>query len=388
MADVPMSDRHRDVIRKKYVPLSRDLKPQYVLPYLYQEKVLTEEMMEDLDAIPDQRRGYKARKLLDVIMTRGDRAFGVFKQALVDAGYRHLAELLEEVCPPALPKPSVESGLHQYVSPPEVASEEVPEGPLKSLRLSLQPYRATLSGKKIIEGCRLMELGAELLNSSGYTDMDGLAKVVEGFMAQERLTAHSYERFLYNSDHLALDKARVADLMANQLHHNPTDSTCLFLQAALLPFNETRVREMRKVVDVIVENGEDPLHKYLHHVYCVLGDSVLNLYRDSPSSALPAFTSALMYKQDYPTAVHLAAECSMVLSPVDAVEQFHRYLQLAPPCDKRFHWAHYFLAILYSRQSEQEKAEEHYNLAVQAEEKRLPTSVMGWAKEVAQKVFA
>ncbi|XP_078658071.1 uncharacterized protein LOC144903604 [Branchiostoma floridae x Branchiostoma belcheri] len=385
MADVPMSDRHRDVIRKKYVPLSRDLKPQYVLPYLYQEKVLTEEMMEDLDAIPDQRRGYKARKLLDVIMTRGDRAFGVFKQALVDAGYGHLAELLEE---PPLPKPT-EGELHQDVSPPEVASEEVPEGPLKSLRLSLQPYRATPSGKKIIEGCRLMELGAELIISSGYTYMEGLAKVVEGFMTQERLTAGSYERFLYNPDHLGLDRARVADLMATQLHHNPADSTCLFLQAALLPFDETRVREMRKVVDVIVENGEeDPLHKYLHHVYCVLGDSVLNLHRDSPSSALPAFTSALMYKQDYPTAVHLAAECSMVLSPADAVEQFHRYLQLAPTCDKRVHWAHYFLAILYSRQTEQEKAEEHYNLAVEAEEKRLPTSVMGWAKEVAQKVFA
>ncbi|CAH1243938.1 Hypp7171 [Branchiostoma lanceolatum] len=386
MADVPMSDRHRDVIRKKYIPLSRDLKSQHVLNCLYQEKVLTEEMMEDLAAIPDQRRGYKARKLLDLIMTRGDRAFGVFKQALEESGYRHLAELLEE---PPLPKPLVESGQHRNKDSPGVASEEVPEGPLKSLRLSLQPYKETPSAQKIIEGCRLMEAGAELLNNSGYTDTEGLKKVVEGFVVQERLTARSYERFLYSPDHLGLDRTRLTKLITTQLHHNPTDSTCLFLQAALLPFDDTRVQEMRKVVDVIVENGEeDPLHKYLHHVYCVLGDSLLNLYRDSPSCALPAFTTALMYKRDYPTAIHLAAECSMVLSPQDAVEQFQRYLQLAPPHDKRVHWAHYFLAILYSRQSEPEKAEEHYRLAVEAEDKRLPTSVTGWAKEVAQKVFA
>ncbi|XP_078574987.1 uncharacterized protein LOC144861134 isoform X2 [Branchiostoma floridae x Branchiostoma japonicum] len=336
-------------------------------------------MMEDLAAIPDAKKSHKARKLLDVIMTRGDRAFGVFKRALEDTEYQHLAALLEE------PKPLVESELHDE----QVASEEVSEGPLKSLRLSLQPYRETPSAKKIIKGCRLMETGAEILNISGYTDAEGLIKIVEGFMLQERLTARSYERFLYSPDYLGLDRARLAELMTAQLHNDPADSTCLFLQGALLPFDETRVQEMRKVADVVVQNGEDdPLHKYLHHVYCVLGDSLLNLYRDSPACALPAFTSALMHKRDYPTAVHLAAECSMVLSPPDAIEQFHRYLQLAPPCDKRVHWAHYFLAILYSRQAQQDKAEEHYNLAVQAEEKRLPTSVMGWAKEVAQKVFS
>ncbi|KAI8509850.1 hypothetical protein Bbelb_122780 [Branchiostoma belcheri] len=377
----PMSDHHRDVIRKKYVPLSRDLDARYVTPYLYQEGVLTEEMLEDLDAIPDQRRGYKARKLLDVIMTRGDRAFGVFKQALVDAEYKHLAELLEEK---KLSETSIDrENANIKRSSSGIASDDVPPGPLRLWRLSLHQFKNSPTAQNFIRGFRLMESGGEILINSEYRDVSGVGKVVEGFILQERLTPSSHNHFLYSAEGLGLERERMEQLLGDF----PNFSSCLFLQAALMPFDDGRTIAIRKALDFILRKGkEDPLYLYLHHIYCILGDTILNLNRDNPVAAVPVFTSALMYKPDCFLAIHLAAECSMVLSPQDATQQFRRYLQLAPPCDKRVHWAHYCLAILYSWEpDDSENAEEHYRLAVEAEENLLPNFVTGWAKREAQR---
>ncbi|XP_078574990.1 uncharacterized protein LOC144861136 isoform X2 [Branchiostoma floridae x Branchiostoma japonicum] len=377
-----MSDHHRDVIRKKYVPLSRDLEARYVTPYLYQEGVLTEEMMEDLAAIPDERRSYKARKLLDIIMTRGDRAFDVFKQALEEAEYQHLVALLEEM---KLSETSIErENANIKRSSSGVNSDDVPPGPLRLWRLSLHQFNHSPTARNFIKGFSLMESGGEILINSNYTNVSGVDKVVEGFVLQERLTPSSYNHFLYSAEGLGLEKGRMEQLMGDF----PDSSSCLFLQAALMPFGDGRSRELRKAVDLILKNRKlDLLYEHVHHIYCVLGDTILNLNRDNPVAAVPVFTSALMYKPDCFLAIHLAAECSMVLSPQDATQQFHRYLQLAPPCDKRAHWAHYCLAILYSWESESEKAEEHYKFAVEAEENLLPNFVTGWAKREAQRVF-
>ncbi|XP_035700115.1 uncharacterized protein LOC118432591 [Branchiostoma floridae] len=380
--DRPMSDHHRDVIRKKYVPLSRDLEARYVTPYLYQEGVLTEEMMEDLAAIPDERRSYKARKLLDIIMTRGDRAFGVFKRALEEAEYQHLVALLEKT---KLSKTSIErENANIKRSSSGVNSDDVPPGPLRLWRLSLHQFKNSPTARNFIKGFSLMESGGEILTNSNYTNVSGVDKVVEGFVLQERLTPSSYNHFLYSAEGLGLEKERMEQLMGDF----PDSSSCLFLQAALMPFGDGRSRALRKAVDLILRNRKlDSLYEHLHHIYCVLGDTILNVNRDNPVSAVPVFTSALMYKPDCFLAIHLAAECSMVLSPQDATQQFQRYLQLAPPCDKRSHWAHYCLAILYSWESNSEKAEEHYKYAVEAEENLLPNFVTGWAKREAQRVF-
>ncbi|XP_019642142.1 PREDICTED: uncharacterized protein LOC109483548 [Branchiostoma belcheri] len=382
MSDRPMSEKHRELLRKNYVPISRDLHANHVIPYLYQEGVLTEEMKQRLDSIPDERRQEKSRKLLDMLPTRGHRAFTVFKTSMEESGFPFLAKLLDEPPPPELPK-NIE-GAESAVS-----IEDVPDGPLKWLRLKFQPYKSSASAQKMIRGCEALELGAKLLGDSDYEEPEGVVKIVEGFMIQERLNPRSLNRVLYKSDHLDLNQERLGALLTSMEDKNRAFSSCLLLQAAPLPVDENRAAEIRKVLQVILKKGEvDPLHKYLHHVYCMLGGTILEMNYDDPSPALPACTSALTYRQDYALAVHLAAECSMVLSPADAVEQFHRYLQLAPPCDKRFHWAHYFLAILYSRQSEQEKAEEHYKLATEKEKNLLPSYKVGWAKEQAQMVLS
>ncbi|XP_035699861.1 uncharacterized protein LOC118432409 [Branchiostoma floridae] len=381
MSDRPMSDSHRDLLRKKYVPLSRDLHPNHVIPYLYQEDVLTEEMKQRLDAIPDEMRKKKSRLLLDMLPSRGDKAFDIFKTALDEGGFPFLAKLLDEPAPPEPPDTT-------EVPESAVTPEDVPDGPLKWLRLKLQPYKSSPSARKMIKGCEAMESGAEILINSEYTEPDGVVKIVEGFMIEERLNHRNFRRFLFDSDRLNLDQERLSTLLSSQQEQSPAYSSCLLLQTAPLPVDENRATSMRKVVEVILKKGEeDPLHKYLHHVYCMLGGTILEMNYDDPSPALPACTSALTYKPDYALAVHLAAECSMVLSPPDAIEQFHRYLQLAPPCDKRVHWAHYFLAILYSRQSEPDGAEEHYRLAMEKEKNLLPTFKVGWAKEKAQEVF-
>ncbi|CAH1243937.1 Hypp7170 [Branchiostoma lanceolatum] len=380
--DKPMSEHHRNVIRKKYVPLSRDLEARYVMPHLYQEDVLMQEMMEDLDAIPDERCSYKARKLLDLIMTRGDRAFGVFKQALEESGYKHLAELLKEK---KLSETSIaRENANIKRSSSAVASDDVPPGPLRLWRLSLHPFKNSPTARTFIKGFRLMESGGEILVNSSYADVSGVDKVVEGFILQERLTPSSHNHFLYSGEGLGLEKGKMEQLMGDF----PDSSSCLFLQAALMPFDDGRSRALRKALEFILRRGkEDPLYESLHHIYSVLGDTILNLNRDNPVAAVPVFTSALMYKPDCFLAIHLAAECSMVLSPPDAAQQFQRYLQLAPPCDKRVHWAHYCLAILYSWKSETDEAEEHYKFAVEAEENILPNFVTGWAKREAQRAF-
>ncbi|CAH1243939.1 CRADD [Branchiostoma lanceolatum] len=381
MADKPMSENHRELLKKKYVPLTRDLHANHVIPYLYQEGVLTEEMKERLDAIPDEMRHKKSRLLLDLLPTRGDKAFEVFKTALDAFGFPFLAKLLDEPPPPELPKDaeSAES---------VVTSEDVPDGPLKWLRLKLQPCKDSPSAKKMITGYEAMESGAKILIACEYKETDGVVKIVEGLMIQERLSPQSYNRLLYDTSHLNLNQERLSKLLTGQQDESPAYSSCLLLQAAPLFVDENRAARMRKIVEVVLKRGEeDPLHKYLHHVYCMLGGTILEMNYDDPSPALPACTSALTYKQDYALAVHLAAECSMVLSPQDAIQQFYRYLQLAPPRDKRVHWAHYFLAILYSRQSEPEKAEDHYKQAMEEEKKLLPTFSVGWAREKAQEVL-
>ncbi|XP_066298825.1 uncharacterized protein [Branchiostoma lanceolatum] len=302
MADKPMSENHRELLKKKYVPLTRDLHANHVIPYLYQEGVLTEEMKERLDAIPDEMRHKKSRLLLDLLPTRGDKAFGVFRTALDENGFDFLAKLLDGP-PPSEPPKNAESAASV------VTSEEVPDGPLKWLRLKLQPYKdSSSSAKKMIKGYEAIESGAKILIDSEYKESDGVVKIVEGLMHQERLNPKSFKRILYDTNHLNLNQERLSKLLTGQQDESPAYSSCLLLQAAPLFVDENRAARMRKIVEVVLKRGEeDPLHKYLHHVYCMLGGTILEMNYDHPSPALPACTSALTYKQDYALAIHLAA---------------------------------------------------------------------------------
>ncbi|CAH1244166.1 TRIM3 [Branchiostoma lanceolatum] len=89
-----MSEAHRTLLLRNFPTIYQDLDATRVLGYLHPQGVLTEEMREEILAIPE--RHHRTRKLLDLILQMDDRAFIVFRTALGHAGYLHLVELLTE----------------------------------------------------------------------------------------------------------------------------------------------------------------------------------------------------------------------------------------------------------------------------------------------------
>ncbi|XP_078574009.1 uncharacterized protein LOC144860575 [Branchiostoma floridae x Branchiostoma japonicum] len=270
------------------------------------------------------------------------------------------------------------------------SSEDVPEGPLRGWRLRLQPYRDSPTAQCVIQASRTMERGAEILTISGYTDAAGLTLLAEGIVMWEALGPEDCNYFLYDPDCLRLDKDQMNNFITTQLKHNPGDSSCLFLQGALLPWGDSRVERLRQTVNTILQNGEaDPLHPYLHHICCMLAVSI-SIATDQPGPALAAFATALMYKSDHPPTLFWTALCSMKVSTPDAIQHLHHYLRAAPPCDSRVPDAHYFLTILYGAQQpvDREKVKTHYRRGQEAEGNLLPVFyVPESSKDDAEKAY-
>ncbi|CAH1243926.1 Hypp7168 [Branchiostoma lanceolatum] len=244
----------------------------------------------------------------------------------------------------------------------------------RRMRIQDVPYRDSPTAERLIQACRTMERGAEMLTSSGYSDAAGLTLLAEGIIMWEVIDPEDCKLFLYDPDCLHLDKKRLDHLTSTQLKHNPADSSCLFLQGALLPWGDNRVDRLRQTMNTILQNGEkDPLHPYLHHISCMLALS-LRAAADQPALALAAFATALMYKSDHPPTLFWTAECSMKVSKSDAIQQFHQYLRAAPPCDPNVPIAHYNLTVLYGEQQpvDREKVETHYRRGQEAEKNKLP----------------
>ncbi|XP_019642115.1 PREDICTED: uncharacterized protein LOC109483523 [Branchiostoma belcheri] len=289
--------------------------------------------------------------------------------------------------------PESESGIETAsgYAQSEVSSEDVPDGPLRRRRLRLQPYRDSPTAKRLIQGSRTAENGAELLTGSGYTDPAGLTLLVKGIIMWHRLYSDHCNRFLYHLSYLQLDKKQLNHLTSTQLEHNPADSSCLFLQAALLPEGDSRVARLRQTVNTILQNGEeDPLHPYLHNISCMLAFSIW-IATHQPGPALAAFATALMYKSDCPVrTLFWTAMCSVDVSASDGIQQFHQYLRAAPPCDEDVSHAHYRLTALYGEQQpvDREKVETHYRSGQEAEKNMLPgIGVAGWLKDAAKKAY-
>eukprot|EP00058_Branchiostoma_floridae_P015950 XP_002601438.1 hypothetical protein BRAFLDRAFT_81313 [Branchiostoma floridae] len=266
-----------------------------------------------------------------------------------------------------------------------VSSEDVPEGPLRGWRLRLQPYRDSPTAQRLIQACRIMERGAETLVSSGYKDAAGLTLLAEGIIMWESMSPVDYNHFLYSPDCLQLEKKRL------KLKRSPTDSSYLFLQGALLPFGDKRVKFQRQTVNTILQNGdEDPLHPYLHHICCMLALSIAKT-TDQPGPVLAAFATALMYKSDHPPTLYWAALCSRGVSRSDAIQQLDHYLRVAPPCDYKVPFAHYYLAVLYGEQQpvDREKVETHCRRGQEAEKNMPPvlSAPPAWLKDEAKEAY-
>ncbi|XP_029902125.1 death domain-containing protein CRADD [Myripristis murdjan] len=76
-----MEPRHREILRKHRVELSNQLLvSDTVLPFLYQESVLTESQVEEIESQISNKK--KTLRLLDILPSRGPLAFDAFLRSL------------------------------------------------------------------------------------------------------------------------------------------------------------------------------------------------------------------------------------------------------------------------------------------------------------------
>ena len=88
-----MDDTDSNKLRSNHVELIRNLNPEDVTDYLYQERVLTQEDVERIDAGPT--RAQKARIFLAILQLKSDNALVKFLEALREKGYEELAAKVE-----------------------------------------------------------------------------------------------------------------------------------------------------------------------------------------------------------------------------------------------------------------------------------------------------
>ncbi|XP_078665413.1 uncharacterized protein LOC144907879 [Branchiostoma floridae x Branchiostoma belcheri] len=288
---------------------------------------------------------------------------------------------------------------------------EVEEGPFKWERAVLQKHKDSPTAQRRIKVYRSWEEGAEILTSSGYTDLGGVKALVQGFMLCDIASPDFTSTVLYEQSWLNLNKIRLKQLMTSQLQADPTDSTCLLLTALQLPYGDSRVQTLQQVVDAILQHGPgDWLYQHLHHIYCYLGVAIWwaspqpkptmisKLFKGSNlptvdlaalAKALSTLHSSLMYKQDNLNTVFYTALLSKEVSETEAIRQFEHFLRLAPECDVHVPRAHYNLATLYNQQQDRQKVIHHFTRGQQTEANRLPGfgEVERFIKDPAKKAY-
>lgn len=98
-----MDPAHRAVLRKHRLELSGQLLvSETIVPFLYQEEILTDAQVEDIESRSTERQ--KTLRLLDLLPSRGPRAFQSFLGSLQDFSWVR-DRLLQELQTPPEPGP-------------------------------------------------------------------------------------------------------------------------------------------------------------------------------------------------------------------------------------------------------------------------------------------
>ena len=87
-----MDDKHRDILRRHWSELRRDLEPTKLLPYLVSILDVTDEQEVKVKATREDR----IDKLLDILPRRGPKAFEEFVKALQEVQPFLAAPLIQE----------------------------------------------------------------------------------------------------------------------------------------------------------------------------------------------------------------------------------------------------------------------------------------------------
>ncbi|XP_041820339.1 death domain-containing protein CRADD [Chelmon rostratus] len=96
-----MDPEHKALLRTHRLELSGQLLvSDTIVPFLYQENILTENQVEDIESQPTNRQ--KSLKLLDILPSRGPRAFDSFLRSLEEFSWVRDKLLLELQTRPGL----------------------------------------------------------------------------------------------------------------------------------------------------------------------------------------------------------------------------------------------------------------------------------------------
>ncbi|XP_019637190.1 PREDICTED: uncharacterized protein LOC109479645 [Branchiostoma belcheri] len=87
-----MEERHKALLRAKRLEIASDLRFRDIRRRLLNSGILDGENLDDIEN--EQSRGDQVNALLDILPTKGPNAFSVFRDALNDSGYPHLARIL------------------------------------------------------------------------------------------------------------------------------------------------------------------------------------------------------------------------------------------------------------------------------------------------------
>lgn len=88
-----MESVDRRKLRENYVELVRNLNPEDICDYLYQEGILSEEDFDNILSIAT--RAQRMRCFLSILPKKGPDAFQRFLEAMNRAGYDHLVMLMQ-----------------------------------------------------------------------------------------------------------------------------------------------------------------------------------------------------------------------------------------------------------------------------------------------------
>ena len=143
---------HAQILRRCRVALLRDLDPEDVVDLLYQEKVITEDHVDDLRAASPRKK--RAVALLDLLPRRGANALPMFIKALQEP-YEHLAAMVQaHIC-------QIKEDVYDYY----MDADQV----LRSSKLATE---ATESTEELYDETEVKEI-----DEDGYIQMPGIARV-------------------------------------------------------------------------------------------------------------------------------------------------------------------------------------------------------------------
>ena len=77
-----MEEKHKDILKRCYVPLMKDLEPKKLFAHLIQERVMTSDDKERISKIDKRKR--QSEEFMNILLRRGPRAYQEFVKALED----------------------------------------------------------------------------------------------------------------------------------------------------------------------------------------------------------------------------------------------------------------------------------------------------------------